>query len=91
MKKVDRKSPEIMEALASATIYKKQGKITARKGAPGEKITTTLANGTEETTNTVNDGDYVVTNPSGEEYIIDGATFAKHTKIPLREGANYTP
>jgi len=68
--KVDRKSPEIMTALALAPIFKKQGQVQARPAVEGEQIVTKLASGAEETTNTAKVNDWVMTNPSGEQYII---------------------
>lgn len=73
--KIDRKSPKIMEALASATVFKKQGRVRAHRAEAGEKITTTLASGSKETVNTANEGDWIVTNPSGEQYIISREKF----------------
>lgn len=73
--KVDRKSPEIMEALANAHVYRKQGQVRAHRAEVGEQITTTLASGAKETVNTANEGDWIVTNPSGEKYIISQAKF----------------
>lgn len=73
--KVDRKAPEIMSALAEAPLFKKQGRVQARPAVPGEKITTTLASGHNETVNTANEGDWVMTNPSGEQYIISEKKF----------------
>ncbi len=72
---VDRKSPEIMEALAKAPIFKKQGQVEARPATPGEEITTTLEGGAKETVNKANEGDWIVTNPSGEQYIISEKKF----------------
>lgn len=68
--KIDRKSTKIMTALAGAPVYKKQGLVKARPATPGEEVRTTLQGGAEETVNRANDGDWVVTNPSGERYII---------------------
>lgn len=76
-KKVDRKSPEVMSALASAPVYRKQGAVRARPATSGEQITTTLASGATETVNTAKDGDWVMTNPSGEQYIISKEKFFK--------------
>ncbi|MDZ4299532.1 MAG: PGDYG domain-containing protein [Candidatus Sungbacteria bacterium] len=73
--KVDRKAPEIMTALATAPVFKKQGRVHARPAVAGENITTTLQSGAQETTNTAKDGDWIVTNPSGEEYAISEAKF----------------
>ncbi|MDO8507815.1 MAG: PGDYG domain-containing protein [bacterium] len=72
---VERKAPEIMSALAEAPVYKKQGSVLARPATPGEEIKTTLESGAEETVNTANEGDWIVTNPSGEQYIISEAKF----------------
>lgn len=73
--KTDRKSPEIMAALAEAPIFKKQGHVQARPAVEGEQIVTKLASGAEETTNTAKANDWVMTNPSGEQYIIGKEKF----------------
>ena len=73
--KVDRKSPEVLQALKEAPIYKKFGNVEARKAVPGESITTTLAGGTQETVNTAKEGDWIMTNPDGEQYIISSEKF----------------
>lgn len=83
---VDRKSPEILTALASATIFKKQGQVNARPAVAGEMITTTLANGAKETNNTANEGDWIVTNPSGEQYIVSSAKFESRYEPTSVEG-----
>ena len=83
---VDRKSPEIMEALAKAPVYKKQGHVKARQATPGEAITTTLKDGTQETTNTAKEGDWIITNPSGEKYIISKAKFFSRYEATDTEG-----
>ena len=75
LEKIDRKAPEIMQALAEAPLFKKQGQVKARPAVPGEKVTTTLASGANETVNTANEGDWVMTNPSGEQYIISEKKF----------------
>jgi len=72
---IDRKSPEIMEALANAPIYKKQGRVEARPATPGEEITTTLEGGAKETVNKAGEGDWIMTNPGGEQYIISEKKF----------------
>lgn len=69
--KIDRKAPEIIEALTHAAIYKKQGQVEARHAEVGESITTRLASGKVEVSkNEANEGDWVVTNPNGEKYLI---------------------
>lgn len=46
-------------------------------GVGSEAIETILADGTRETTNTANAGDWIVTNPGGEQYIVPSAKFPK--------------
>ncbi len=70
VQEVDRKSPDILAALAKAPVYRKQGQVNARLAETGEKIATMLASGAKETDNTANEGDWIVTNPSGEQYIM---------------------
>ena len=72
---INRKSPEIMSALAEAPVYKKQGRVKARPAIVGEGITTTLESGAKEAVNTAKEGDWIVTNPSGEQYIIGEQKF----------------
>ena len=72
---IEWKSPEIMSALAEAPVYKKQGRVEARLATVGEEITTTLEGGAKETVNRANEGDRIVTNPSGEQYIISEKRF----------------
>lgn len=74
---VDRHDPKIMDALAEAPIYRKQGEVRATIAQGGEVVVTKLADGTNETTNTANPGDAIITNPGGEQYIIPGDKFAK--------------
>lgn len=84
--KIDRKSPEIMEALAGASVFKKQGWVKARPGVEGEQIVTVLASGAEETVNTAKAGDWVMTNPSGEQYIISKEKFFTRYESANEEG-----
>ena len=73
---IDRKSPEILSLIENAPIYKKHGLVHARLAVPGEIVSTVLASGLVETPeNIAEPGDWVVTNPDGEEYIVDKATF----------------
>lgn len=72
---VERKSPEVTRALTEAPVYKKQGRVDARPATVGEEITTTLENGTQETINKAGAGDWVVTNPAGEQHLISGKKF----------------
>lgn len=83
---IDRKSPEILESLAQAPIYKKQGHVMARLAIPGEQITTTFANGTKETTNQAEKGNWIITNPAGEQYIISEKKFLSRYEKTDKEG-----
>lgn len=63
--------------------YAKFATINAVQGKVGEKIATVMKNGLEETVNSVsidektNQPDWVITNPSGEKYLIKDSTFKK--------------
>ncbi len=63
-------------AFKNAAIYKKRGLVNARIAKDAERITTTLKDGTVETTNTAQSGDVIVTNPMGEEYVMPMEKFA---------------
>ena len=67
------------ERLGSVQLFSKAVQVMARLAVPGEKITTMTAgeNGNDfhETVNTAKDNQVVITNPGGEQYIIDKAKF----------------
>lgn len=84
--KVDRKSAQIMEALAKAPLYRKYGEVRARPAVPGEQITTTLQTGAKETDNIAKEGDWIITNPSGEQYILPGETFLSRYESTFDDG-----
>ena len=65
------------EQLASAPIYEKTAQVRIRAAAPGEVVSTVLADGTVETVNTAGENQVVITNPGGEEYIVDAAKASK--------------
>ena len=68
--KVERKSLQILEALAHAPRYKKNALVHVRRATLGEEVSTTLADGKVETLARAGENDIVVTNVSGEEYIL---------------------
>ncbi|PIS22617.1 hypothetical protein COT50_01050 [candidate division WWE3 bacterium CG08_land_8_20_14_0_20_41_10] len=74
---VNRHTPEILEGLSSAPVYRKQGQVSAEIAKGGEEVVTTLADGTTETHNTAQPGDAIITNPGGEKYIINKAKFTE--------------
>lgn len=82
---VDRHDERIMQGLAEAPIYKKQGEVRASIAQGGEVVVTKLADGSTETRNTANPGDAIITNPGGEQYIIDAVKFGKRYEPKLGE------
>ena len=85
-KKIDRKSTEILLALAGAPIYKKFGTVIARQAIPGEVVKTILNDGREETASSDKGGDVVVTNSTGEQYILSAETFASRYVATTEDG-----
>ena len=67
---VDLSTPDWTERLAKAPLYKKTALVHIRPAIPGERIVTTLADGSEETSNIAGEQDVVITNPGGEEQIV---------------------
>lgn len=57
--------------------FSKFARVQARIATAGEVIVTILASGKKETSNAANEGDWIVTNPGGEMYIVPGAKFPK--------------
>ena len=72
----------------TAQTYTKFARIQAEKAKGGEAIETILADGTKETTNVANPGDWIVTNPGGERYIVPAEKFVKKYEpaVELGEG-----
>lgn len=84
--KLDLSTEEWTERLAAAPVYAKKGIVSARQVAEREEVKTTLADGTEETVNVAEPGDVVVTNPSGEKYVLKPDNFAKRYDATEEEG-----
>jgi len=82
----DINSDEYTLALAEAPVFEKTATIQARVAQFGEVVQTILANGTVETTDIANEGDPIVTNPGGEEYLIRHENFAHHYETTDQEG-----
>lgn len=88
-KEVDRHGEEIRGGLDShGQIYKKQGEVTAMQVSVETPVTTTLADGTKETTNKAMPGDFIVTNPGGEQYVLKPEKF--QARYEPKEGAEGT-
>ncbi len=62
--------------------YSKKVVVLARPAVVGEKIDTNTSDG-KETTNTAKEGNFIVRNPTGEEYILKSDSFEKrYTHLP---------
>lgn len=77
---IDVKSKDIIDALNKSPIYLKNILVKIRPAKENEQIITTLNDGEKETFNIAKIGDWIVTNPSNEEYIIDNKNFSEHYK-----------
>ncbi|MBP7774484.1 hypothetical protein KA078_01700 [Candidatus Woesebacteria bacterium] len=75
-----------MEALTEAPVFRKKGIVTARPAVAGELVTTTLASGATETVNSAKSGDWIITNPSREQYIITQAKFESRYEPTEEDG-----
>lgn len=62
---------------SQARLAQKVARVQARPAEPGERVATIMKDGHVETENVASDGDLVVTNPSGEQYLVKAATFAE--------------
>ncbi len=72
----------IAEALdREGKIYRKTGEVRARRVDVPTKVVTTLADGRVETKNVAAAGDYIVTAPSGEQYVVKPDVFAARYKL----------
>lgn len=100
-KKVDNIAEYVREGIKSGRLtvdeVAKFARIHARQGTLGEEIITKMANGLEETRNTVvadektGEPGWVVTNPDGEEYIVPDSTFKKKYEIDPENPEQYKP
>jgi len=71
-------NPELTEKIfGEVDTYAKFARVQAVQAKGGEEIVTVLADGTKETKNVAKAGDWIVTNPGGEQYIVPEAKFAK--------------
>ncbi len=69
-RRIDLSTEEWTDKLARASLYRKTALVHIRLAIPGERVVTTLADGTEETYNTAGEDQVVITNPSGEQQIV---------------------
>jgi hypothetical protein len=75
--KVDLSTPAYDKLFEAAATYQKTARVQARQATEPTPISTILADGTFETQNIAQPGDYIITNPGGEEYIISAEKFEK--------------
>ncbi len=100
-KKIDNISEYVREGIRLGRLtvdeVAKFARIRARQGSLGEEIITKMANGLEETRNTVTADEktgepgWIVTNPDGEEYIVADSTFKKKYEIDPENSELYKP
>jgi hypothetical protein len=76
-----REDERIKQAIAEALdrdgkVYRKNGEVLARRVSVATPVETILADGCQETRNVAVPGDYVVTGPGGEHYVVKPDVFA---------------
>lgn len=100
-KKIDNISEYVKEGIKSGKLtvdeVAKFARIQARQGTLGEEVVTNMANGLEETKNTVKidektgEPGWIVTNPDGEEYIVEDSVFKAKYEIDPENPSQYKP
>lgn len=75
VKRVDLQDAKNTKRFQSAPLYRKSAIVAARRTETVEHLSTVLSNGTVETTREVPAGEWIVTNPGGEEYAITDEKF----------------
>ncbi len=83
---IERKSAEILALLLQAPLYQKHAIVKARKVIPGERVETITSSGITETIKTGLEGDWLVTNPTGEQFVLDNNTFTSRNIATDTEG-----
>lgn len=74
---VDLNTDEYTALFLSSPVYRKNVFVHARQVTDTEKIETILADGTFETNQTVEAGQWIITNPGGETYAIKNEKFVR--------------
>lgn len=70
-------------------IYAKFARVQAVQAKGGEVVETILKDGMREAKNIAKAGDFIVTNPGGEKYIVTGDKFAKKYEAALDLGEGW--
>ena len=87
---------KLVESGVEPRYYKKYARVEAVQGEEGEEVVTVMADGHVETSNKVvkdEDGNcgWIVTNPSGEKYIVPHKTFAKRYDLEVGADGKHAP
>lgn len=99
MKKIENIQAYVLDLLkqgAEPKPFKKYARVQAEKGVLGETVVTEMKNGLVETTNVVKadengNTDWVVTNPTGEKYLVPHAKFIKRYEIEAGADGKHAP
>ncbi|PID32514.1 hypothetical protein CR970_00050 [Candidatus Saccharibacteria bacterium] len=83
---VDLGTEAMTQTFAEAPVYRKTGTVTAELADVEQEVKTVLSNGNVETVNTAKVGDYIVTNPGKETYVLDPETFGKRYDPTDKDG-----
>jgi len=90
MRKVDVQTPEMTELLAVAPLMDKIGEVIARQVEVLTPVSTVINGEFVETENFAQPGDFIVTNPGGEDYVLTEANFWTRYNASGRHGI-YVP
>ena len=74
---------------ATVKNFAKFARVQAEQATEETPIVTILQDGTKETTNTAMPGDWIVTNPGGEQYVVPGSKFSKKYEPAPELGDNW--
>lgn len=78
--RLDLQTAEFTEALQNAPLFTKFGTVDAEQVTEERVVSTVMKDGFVETVNTAQPGDFIVTNPDGEQYVLPAAKFlARYT------------
>jgi len=76
LRKVDIQSDAVTYLLGISPLFEKTVVVEAREVFIEEEVKTIVGDGFLETTNIAKPGDFIVTNPTGEQYILGAKKFA---------------
>ncbi len=80
------KGPAAADGEIRRQIYEPDPPIFTPRLTAGEKITTTLEGGAKETVNKASEGDWIMTNPGGEQHIISEKKFLGRYEVTDESG-----